>query len=105
MNLPTSSDELLRHLAAIQIELDGLEKREAELRSALDHVEHDSRRCHDALERAGWRSEKTEARGAMLAESRRAILGDREKNRALHAQLAERLALVRERLNENTHND
>jgi len=105
MNFPTSSDELSRNLVAIQAELDELEKRDAELRSALDDVEHDNRRCNDALERAGWRSGKAEARSALLAESRRSIVDDQERNRALHAQLTERLALVRKRLNENTHDD
>ncbi len=100
MNLPTSSDELSRNLVAIQAELDELEKRDAELRSALDDVEHDNRRCNDALERAGWRSGKAEARGAMLAENRRAIVDDRERNRALHVQLSERLALLQKRLDE-----
>ncbi len=104
MNLPTSSDDL-RDLAAIQAELDRLEKRDAELQSALDDVEHDTRRCNDALERAGWRSGEAEARSAWLSESRRAIVDDREKNRALRAQLSERLALVRMRLNENEHDD
>jgi predicted nucleic acid-binding Zn-ribbon protein len=104
MNLPTSSDDL-RGLAAIQVELDRLEKRDAELQSALDDVEHDTRRCNDALERAGWRSGEAEARSAMLGESRRAIVDDREKNRALRAQLTERLALVRIHLNQNEHDD
>ncbi|GMQ75453.1 MAG: hypothetical protein BMS9Abin01_0703 [Gammaproteobacteria bacterium] len=89
MNLPTSSDDL-PGLAAIQAELDRLEKRDAELQSALDDVEHDTRRCNDALERAGWRSGEAEARSAWLAESRRAIVDDREKNRVLRAQLTER---------------
>jgi predicted nucleic acid-binding Zn-ribbon protein len=88
MNLPTSSDDL-RDLAAIQAELDRLEKQDAELQSALDDVEHDTRRCNDALERAGWRSGEAEARSAWLAESRRAIVDDREKNRVLRAQLTE----------------
>ena len=92
-------------LAAIQAELDRLQKRDVELQSALDDVEHDTRRCNDALERAGWRSGEAEARSAMLAESRRAIVDDREKNRALRAQLTERLALVRNRLNDNEHDD
>ncbi len=104
MNLPTSSDELSRNLAAVQAELDRIEKRDAELRSALEDVEHDSRRCNDALERAGWRSGKAESRSAMLAESRRAIVDDRERIRALHVQLTERLTLLRKRLNETAYN-
>ncbi len=105
MNLPTLSDGLSRDLAAIQAELERLEKRDAEMQSALDDVEHDTRRCSDALERAGWRSGEAEARSTWLTESRRAIVDDREKNRALHAQLTERLAQDRRRLNENAHND
>jgi septal ring factor EnvC (AmiA/AmiB activator) len=93
-------DELSRDLAAVQAELDRIEQRDAELRSALADVEHDGRRCNDALERAGWRSGKAEARGAMLAENRRAIVDDRERNRALHAQVSERLALLQKALNE-----
>ncbi|MCK5364674.1 MAG: hypothetical protein KAR22_16980 [Gammaproteobacteria bacterium] len=88
----------------MQAELDRIEKRDAELRSALEDVEHDSRRCNDALERAGWRSGKAESRSAMLAESRRAIVDDRERIRALHVQLTERLTLLRKRLNETAHN-
>ena len=103
MNLPTSSDELSRNLAAVRAELDRIEKQDAELCSALDDVEHESRRCNDALERAGWRSGKAESRGAMLAESRRAIIDDRERIRALHVQLTERLTLLRKRLNETAH--
>ncbi len=105
MDHPTSSDDLTRNLLAIQAELDRLEKRDAELRSALDDVEHDTRRCIDALERAGWRSGEAEARSAMLAENRAAIVDDRQKNRASHAHLSERLSLVRKRLNENAHDD
>jgi len=105
MNHPTSSGELPQELAAIQAELDRLEKRDAELRSALDDVEHDTRRCNDALERAGWRSGEAESRNAILAESRGAIVDDRQRNRVLHAQLTERLALIRKHLNENAHDD
>ncbi len=100
MNPPMPTDELSRSLAVVQAELDRIEKRDAELRIALADVEHEGRRCNDALERAGWRSGKAEARGAMLAESRRAIIDDRERNRALHVQLHERLALLQKRLNE-----
>lgn len=93
-------DDLSRNLAAVQAELDRIEKRDAELRSALAEVEHDGRRCNDALERAGWRSGKAEARGAMLAENRRAIVHDRDRNRALHRQLSERLALLQKPLDQ-----
>ncbi len=105
MNVPPSSDDLSRDPAAIQAELDRLEKRDTELQAALDDVEHDTRRCNDALERAGWRSGEAESRSAILAESRRSIADDRERNRVLHAQLTERLALIRKHLNENVHND
>jgi hypothetical protein len=105
MNVPPSSDDLSRDPAAIQAELDRLEKRDTELQVALDDVEHDTRRCNDALERAGWRSGEAESRSAILAESRRSIADDRERNRVLHAQLTERLALIRKHLNENVHND
>ena len=100
MKPPMPSHELSRSLAAVQAELDRVEKRDAELRMALADVEHDGRRCNDALERAGWRSGKVEVRGAMLAESRRAIVDDRERNRAMRAQLIERLTLLQKRLNE-----
>ena len=46
----------LQELESIQSELDRLERRDAELRAALDDVEHDALRCNDALERSGWRS-------------------------------------------------
>jgi predicted nucleic acid-binding Zn-ribbon protein len=105
MNVPPSSDDLSRDPAAIHAELDRLEKRDTELQAALDDVEHDTRRCNDALERAGWRSGEAESRSAILAESRRSIADDRERNRVLHAQLTQRLALIRKHLNENVHND
>ncbi len=105
MNLPTLSGDLSRDPAAIQAELDRLEKRDAELQAALDDVEHDTRRCNDALERAGWRSGEAESRSAILAESRGAIVDDREKNRVSHARLTQRLSLVRKRLNEDAHDD
>ncbi len=105
MNLPTLSGDLSRDPAAIQAELDRLEKRYAELQAALDGVEHDARRCNDALERVGWRSGEAESRSAVLVESRRAIVDDRERNRVLYARLTERLVLIRKHLNENTHND
>ena len=104
MTFPTSSDDL-RGLAEIQTEIDQLEKQDAELQSALDDVDHETRRCNDALERAGWRAGEPEIRAAMLAESRKAIVDDREKNRTRRAQLTERLALVRIRLNDDEHDD
>lgn len=91
----------MHELAAIQAELDRLEKRDADLETALDEVEHDSRRCADALERVGWRSDKAEARGVMLAESRAMILADREKIRALYAKSTERLNEIQKCLKQN----
>jgi len=79
MKLPMISGGSLRDPKAIQAELDWLEERDAELRSALEDVEHESRRCNDALERAGWRSGEAEARSSLLAESREAIVADREE--------------------------
>ena len=100
VNPPTPPNTLSCDLAEIRAKLDRLEQRDAELRSAQADVEHDGRRCNDALERAGWHYRKVEARGAMLAESRRAIVDDWERNRALRAQLIEGLALLQKRLNE-----
>lgn len=84
----------MQDLAAIQAELDRLEKRDAELGAALEDIEHESRRCNDARERAGWRSGEAEARGGLLAESRAAIVADREALR----DLQRKLILTRERL-------
>ena len=81
----------------MRAELARLEQRAAELDAALDDVEHDTRRCNDALERAGWRSSKAEARARLLAESRQAIIADRERIGALRRQLCERLADAEER--------
>lgn len=103
MNLPTASGDPLQDLEAIQAELDRLEKRDAALRSALEDVEHDTRRCNDALERAGWRSGEAEARGSLLAESRKAIVADREEILELRRRLTERLALTRKRLRGEGH--
>lgn len=98
MDHSASSNALLRELAAIKAELARLEKRNGELGAALDEVEHESRRCNDALERAGWRSGKAEARDNMLAESRRMIVNDREKNRALYVKLNRRLGQIQKHL-------
>jgi chromosome segregation ATPase len=100
MDLPASSNELARSLAAVQRELAQLEQREGQLQSALDDVEHDLRRCNDALERAGWRSIDMQSRNSMLAESRRAIVEDLEKNRIRSGELVERLSALRRRLKE-----
>lgn len=100
MDLPESSDQLERDLAATRDELAQLDRRDAQLESALRDVEHDMRRCADALERSGWRSVESEALNALLLESRGAIVDDRKKIRARRTQLAERLAMLRKRLNE-----
>ncbi len=105
MNLPTLFGDLSRDPAAIQAELDRLEKRDAELQAAFDDAEHDTRRCNDALERAGWRSGEAESRSAILLESLRAIVDDRERNRVLHGRLKKRLDVIRKHLYENEHND
>lgn len=63
------------------------------------------RRCNDEMERAGWRSADAEARGSMLAESRRAIVDDRELNRARRAELVERLTSIEQRLDEGVKDD
>jgi predicted nucleic acid-binding Zn-ribbon protein len=87
MKLLGTSDEFLQDPKAIQAELDRLEERDAELRSALEDIEHESRRCNDALERAGWRSSEAETRGSLLAESREAIVADREELQELRRRL------------------
>ena len=69
-------------------------------------------RCERSLRPRAERNEikpkaairNAESRSAMLAESRRAIVDDRERIRALHVQLTERLTLLRRRLNETAHN-
>lgn len=101
MKVPATSDESLRDSKAIQTELDRLEKRDAELRSALEDIEHESRRCNDALERAGWHSGEAEARGSLLAESREAIVADREELQ----KLRRRLIRTREHLQGKGHDD
>lgn len=100
MDLPDSPDQLERELAATEDELARLDRRDAQLESALRDVKHDMRRCGDALERSGWRSVDAEARNALLVESRGAIVDDREKIRARRAQLTERLAMIRRHLDE-----
>lgn len=100
MGSPAPFDHLLRDVESILAELGRLDRRDAELESALRDVEHDSRRSNDALERAGWRSAEAETRGELLADNRKAILSDREKIRAQRKALNERLAVARERLQE-----
>jgi len=100
MTSPASSEALLQAIAAARSELDGLVKHDAQLANALDDLEHESRRCNDALERSGWRSATAEARGAMLAENRAAIALEREKIRTLRAQLSARLERLEKRLHE-----
>lgn len=101
MKLLATSGESLQDPKAIQAELDRLEERDAELRSALEDVEHESRRCNDALERAGWRSSEAEARGSLLAESREAIVADREELQ----ELRRRLIRTREHLQGKGHDE
>jgi chromosome segregation ATPase len=87
MKLLGTSGESLQDPKAIQAELDRLEERDAELRSALEDIEHESRRCNDALERAGWHSSEVEGRRSLLAESREAIVADREELQATRRRL------------------
>lgn len=101
MNPPASLEALHRELAAIRTELEQLDRRDAQLQAALDDLEHDMRRCNDALERVGWRYGEGEARHVMLAENRRAIVADREKVRIRQARLGERLNAIRQRLSED----
>ena len=105
MDSPSSSEALRRELAAGRDKLARLEKRDAELEAALADLEHEARRCSDALERAGWRSREAQERSELLTEGCRAIVRDREKNRALRRQLHRRLALLRERAGEGGFDD
>jgi len=105
MNALASTEALRRDLAAIETELIDLDRRDAQLQSALEDVAHDTRRCNDTLERSGWHSVESEARGAMLLERRRAIVDDQERNRIRCAQLIERSSTIRQRLNESEDND
>ena len=100
MDLPESSEELVQELAKTEAELAELDRREVQLQSALDDVEHDLRRCNDALERSGWRSVEAQARNTLLTQSRTAIVGDRDRIRDRRARLSEHLTLIRQRLNE-----
>lgn len=103
MELPESPDVLERDLAATRDEIATLDRRDAELRSALDEVEHDLRRSGDALERSGWRCVEGQTRNALLEESREAIVDDRKRIRARRAELTERLAAIIRRLDEDDH--
>lgn len=105
MSQPTATGELARDLEAARSELETVERRDAELRAALDDVDHDRRRCADALERSGWRSAPAEARGSILAENRRVIVADLERNEAARRELAARIAAIRERLKEHGHHE
>ncbi len=105
MNAPASTEALRRDLAAIETELIDLDRRDAQLQSALEDVEHDARRSNDALERAGWRSIQAETRGALLAENREAIVDDRKRIRLRRESLDERLKEIRQRLKENEVHD
>ena len=105
MSLPTEIGSLLRDRSRIRSELERLERRDAELRAALDDIDHDARRCRDALERTGWRSAQTEARGSLLEENRKAIVADLARNREERDALASRLDAVRERLQEQGRDD
>jgi septal ring factor EnvC (AmiA/AmiB activator) len=105
MDPPISSHELVREMAATRAELAQLDRRDAQLQSALHDIEHDLRRCNDSLERSGWRSIEAETRNVLLVESRRAILDDRDLIRARRVQLTERLNTIMHRLDEGGHDD
>lgn len=105
MDPPRTQLELRRQQSAIETELTGLARRDAELRSALIDLEHDLRRCNDALERLGWSSRSDEARRDLLLESRAAISRDREKTADRFSELERRLARIRQRLVEDTRDD
>ena len=103
MDVPESSGELARDLEATRAELAQLERRDAQLQSALDDVEHDLRRCNDALERSGWQSSEAESRNDLLLESRKAIVDDRDEVRARRSLLSERLTTILEHLEKGGH--
>jgi chromosome segregation ATPase len=105
MELPPTSIGLHEERAAIETELATLERREIELRSALHDVEHDMRRCNDALERLGWSSAEDETRRDLLLESRASIVRDRETIRDRCAELERRLMKIRQRFDEDTCDD
>lgn len=105
MKPSASLEEFRRESAAIEAELLVLARRDAQLQSALEDVEHDARRSNDALERAGWRSIQAETRGALLAENRGAIVDDRKRIRLRRESLDERLKQIRQRLKENEVHD
>lgn len=104
MNPSASSNRLRREMDAIEVELAELDRRDAQLRSALGDLEHDLRRCTDALERAGWHSGEGEARHGMLSENRKAIDSDRALIRTKRAQLRERLQSIQKRMTEDERN-
>ena len=105
MDLSPTSAGLRHERAAIEAELATLGRQEIELRSALNDVEHDMRRCNDALERLGWSSREEETRRDLLLESRASIVRDRETIRDRRTGLEERLANILRRLNEETCDD
>jgi len=82
----------------IQRELKRVKRLGEQLEYALDDVDHDVRRCSDALERLGGRSAELEQRMAVLQDNRRAILADQNENRAACRELTRRLASVERRL-------
>ena len=96
MSAPVQFDDPPPDGQAIQAELDRLDRREAEIQSALDDVDHDMRRCNDDLERAGWRSGHLEARRRLLMESRQAIVADLERLASRRLAIGERLIRLRE---------
>ena len=105
MDFPPTSSGLRRERAEIESELATLERRELELRSAMYDVEHDMRRCNDALERLGWSSREDESRRDLLLERRASIVRDRETVRERSSELEARLTSIRQRLEEDICDD
>ena len=100
MDLPETFDELEQELATTRDELARLERHDAQLEIALDEIEHEMRRCSDALVRSGFRSVEAQSRGNLLEKSHGAIADDRDRIHARRAQLTERLAMIQRRLDE-----
>lgn len=105
MSSSPTSPALQRERAVIEAELETLGRRDAELRSALDDVEHDMRRCNDALERIGWSSREEEARRDLLRDNRAVIAREREMIGERRAQLVKRLSAIEQRLDEEIRDD
>jgi len=89
----------------MEAELATLERRDSELRSALQDIEHDMRRCNDGLERLGWSSRADEVRRNLLLENRTAVVRDRETIRDRCTELEKRLTRIRQKLDGDIFDD